>query len=147
MKKLKIGYEIKDVFPEIPDDAIEFLLSVNEDTEPGKRYFGEVCFVNVINANTRTEHKPMEAHENYIDVQCLITGEEKILYADKFTLAEHKPYNPETDCAFYSFDQYDEVIYGAGEAVVLYTKEAHLPGLAVSEPIPCKKAVLKVKCK
>ena len=48
------------------------------------------------------------------------------------------------DAAFYSFEGADEVTYKAGECVVLYPVEAHLPCRAVSEPMPIKKAVIKL---
>lgn len=130
----------------IPKAAIAFLESANADTPNGKYPFGTDCFINVMNCTTKTEQGAMEAHNIYVDVQCLLTGEEKILYTDKATLPLVTPYNAQKDASFHSFEQADEVSYQAGEAVILYPDEAHLPCLVVNEPMTVKKAVVKLNC-
>jgi biofilm protein TabA len=89
----------------------------------------------------------MEAHETFVDVQCLIRGEEKILFTDKTALPTTVPYSAEKDAAFHSFTDAEAVTYKAGECVVLYPVEAHLPNRAVNEPMAIKKAVMKVNFK
>ena len=130
----------------IPKAAIAFLESANADTPNGKYPFGADCFINVMHCTTKTEQGVMEAHNIYVDVQCLLTGEEKILYTDKTDLPVTTPYDAQKDASFHSFDKADVVTYRAGEGVVLYPNEAHLPCLAVSEPMTVKKAVVKLNC-
>lgn len=131
----------------IPDEVIEFLKSADENVATGKHEFTNNCFVNVILTNTKepNEESLMEAHEKYIDIQYLIFGEEKILYTDKANLAVAKEYDSEGDYAMYSFDKYNEVTYKKGDAVVLDTSVAHLPGCALNGAMEIKKAVIKLK--
>ena len=136
--------EIKKYF-NIPEEAVEFVKGATVDTE-NKRYdFGEKCFINVQNVSTACETPLMEAHEIFVDVQYLISGEEKIFYTAKEGLPVQRPYSEKGDGALYDFDENSEsVCYKAGEAVVLYPEEAHLPNRAVGEPMAIKKAVIKV---
>lgn len=144
MIKLSCFADIQTYF-NVPDAAIAFLQNATADTANGKYPFTDDCFVNVMNCDTKTEMAPMEAHNDFVDVQCVIEGEEKILYADRTALPVVTPYNPDKDALFCSFDQADEVIYRTGEAVVLYPVDAHLPGRAVKAPTTIKKAVMKVR--
>ncbi len=88
-----------------------------------------------------------EAHRCYIDVQAVVAGEEAFGWAPIEALQPTDEYNPDKD-----------VIHGvvpaelavfvplhAGEAMILYPADAHAPGLALDEPIPVKKIVLKVR--
>ena len=135
--------QIKEFF-NVPDEAIAFLASADESTACGRYEFGENCYVNVIESKTKTELAPMEAHEVFVDVQCLLVGEEKILYTDKAGLPVTTPYNEQKDVVFFDFTSADEVCYRAGEGIVLYPNEAHLPGRAVTTEMTVKKAVLKI---
>ena len=144
MIKLKSIDEANNYF-EIPSEAIEFLKGANCDTE-NKRYdFGEFCYVNVQNCDTKEETPLMEAHEKYVDIQYLINGDEKIYYTPKAGLEIMKPYSEGGDAALYDFDEKSKsVVYTSGEAVILYPEEAHLPNRAANEPKTIKKAVIKV---
>ena len=130
---------------DIPSEAIEFLKNASLETE-NKRYdFGEFCYVNVQSCDTKDETPLMEAHEKYVDIQYLISGDEKIYYTPKADLGIIKPYSEGGDAALYEFDNKSEaVVYTSGEAVILYPEEAHLPNRAVKEPKTIKKAVIKV---
>ena len=143
MIKLTNYQDLKNLFA-ISDKAIDFLASADADTACGRYDFGEGCYVNVMDSQTKTALALMEAHEKYVDVQCLLKGEEKILYTGKASLAVAVPYNVEKDVAFFDFTDAETVCYCEGEGIVLYPSEAHLPCRAVGEEITVKKAVLKV---
>ena len=117
---------------------------MNENTANGRHEFTPDCYVNVMETTTRAELADMEAHDIFVDVQCLIRGEEKILVADKTNLPVTVAYDANKEASFHSFTDAKEVTYKAGECVVLYPVEAHLPGRAVNEPMAIKKAVMKV---
>ena len=129
----------------IPQDALDFVLKMTADTPNGRYDFGADCYVNVMSCDTSADLAPMEAHEQYIDVQMVLLGEEKIYVAKKAPLAVVTPYDEGKDVAFYAWQSADSVTYRSGEAVVLYPAEAHLPGRAVNAPMTIKKAVLKIK--
>ncbi len=93
------------------------------------------------------ESKPMEqgrweSHVNYIDIQCVVEGEESIGYAnvDDVELGEYNEakdrYVPQGEGSF--------VTVGAGMFGLFMPEDAHMPNMAVDEPAPVKKVVIKV---
>lgn len=143
MIKIQSYSELAKYF-RIPAEAIAFLANATPDTENGKYPFGEDCFINVMDAQTKTEIADMEAHDVYVDVQCLLAGEEKIYYTDKAPLTMTLEKEGK-DCKMYAWSTAEEVTYKAGEGIILPPSEAHLPNRAVSEPMAIKKAVVKIK--
>lgn len=143
MIKLTNYQDLKKYFT-VPDEALAFLATITEETENGRYYFGDDCFVNVMNYTTKEELSDMEAHDVYVDVQCLFTGEERIYYTDRAPLKETVPLNETKDVLFYAYEPSPYVDYLPGECVVLYTEEAHLPGRAISGSMTVKKAVMKL---
>ena len=130
----------------VPQEALDFLASANKDTECGKYVFSDDCFINVITVETTKDAtKMMEAHVKFVDVQYLLDGEEKIYYTDKTPLELGQEYDEKKDRSFYKWTKADEVCYKAGEGVVLYPIEAHLPGCAVNQSKTIKKAVIKIR--
>ena len=145
MIKITDYQDLKNYF-NVPDAALAFLAAISENTTNGKYPFGADCFINVMDCTTREEFADMEAHDVYVDVQCLITGEERIYYTDRAALAVTKPMDAAKDVGFFAYTPCQFVDYKAGECVVLYPEEAHLPGRAVKAPVTAKKAVMKLNC-
>jgi YhcH/YjgK/YiaL family protein len=87
----------------VPAEAIAFVEGMTASTPNGKYPFGENCFVNVMDSSIKPrEDRRAEAHNLYIDVQCLISGDERIYYTDRNTLTALTEYNPEKDVIFYA---------------------------------------------
>lgn len=145
MIKISNYQDLKQYF-NVPDAALAFLAAISENTDNGKYPFGADCFINVMDCTTRAEFADMEVHDIYVDVQCLITGGERIYYTDRAALTVTKPMDAAKDVGFFAYTPCDFVDYKAGECVVLYPEEAHLPGRAVSAPVTAKKAVMKLNC-
>ena len=143
MIKITNYQDLKNYF-NVPDAAIAFLSAISESTENGRYPFGADCFINVMDCTTREELADMEAHDIYVDVQCLFTGEERIYYTDRASLKETVPLNEAKDVLFFAYEPSPYVDYLPGECVVLYPDEAHLPGRAVSHSMTVKKAVMKL---
>ncbi|MBR2354192.1 MAG: YhcH/YjgK/YiaL family protein [Clostridia bacterium] len=146
MKKLTSFHEIGR-YVNVPAEAVEFVMSITKETPNGKYPFGEFCFVNVMDApiKPRTELRA-EAHNLYIDVQCLIEGDERIYYTNRESLSPVTEYNAEKDVIFYAYETADVVDFTTGECVILDTVEAHHPGISVNgTPSVAKKAVMKVR--
>ena len=148
MIKITNLQDLKKYFDFVPDQAIAFLKGLTEETENGKYPFGDKVYVNLMSVQTTTdETKPMEAHDRYVDFQYMVSGEEKIIYTPKQGLPVTTEYNEVKDVAKYAWEKGESVNYQTGEGVVLYTEEAHLPGLAVTESKTVKKAVMKILVK
>ena len=146
MIKITNYQDLKNYF-NVPDAALAFLSAISENTANGKYPFGADCFINVMDCTTQKELADMEAHDVYVDVQCLFSGEERIYYKNREGLTVTKPLNAEKDVLFFAYVPSEYVDYKAGECVVLYPVEAHLPNRAVNEPMAIKKAVMKVNFK
>ena len=93
------------------------------------------------------ESKPMdqgrwESHVNYIDIQYVVDGEESIGYAnvDQLELGEYNAakdrYVPQGEGSF--------VHLTAGMFGLFMPEDAHMPNMAVDEPRPVKKVVIKI---
>ncbi len=145
MIKITSYQELPQYF-NVPQAALDFLASANKDTACGKYVFSDDCFINVITVETTKDAtKMMEAHVQFVDVQFMLDGEEKIYYTDKTPLKLGQEYDEKKDRSFYQWTSADEVTYKTGEGVVLYPIEAHLPGCAVNDAKTIKKAVIKIR--
>ncbi len=146
MKKI---YQLQDItkYFDIPAEAVAFMQGTNAETACGRYEFGPDCYINVMETTTTNEAGKMEAHDVYVDVQFIITGEERIYYANRAGLQEAQAYDAEKDFVLYSYTDADSVDYTVGEGVILYPEDAHLPCRPVNAPMYVKKGVVKVRCK
>lgn len=93
------------------------------------------------------ETKPMEigfweAHKKYLDVQCVIAGEERLGYAPVSGMSAG-PYDEDRD--FYKLEgDGDFITLRPGMFAILKPQDAHMPGMANGEPKAVKKIVVKV---
>lgn len=113
-----------------------------ENLPCGRYDLEDGIFVNISEYRTGTEGL-FEAHRKYIDVQCILAGEEKIEVAPVRSLSVTQAYDEAADILFGKGEGRSYVLR-AGQAIVLLPEEAHRPGLCVSEPAQVKKAVFKV---
>ena len=83
-----------------------------------------------------------EAHRRYIDLQYITSGVERIGYAHLSRLAQGE-YNPEKD--FHALTgEGDFITLSSGDFLLLFPDDAHMPGMAVGNPVPVKKVVVKI---
>ena len=88
-----------------------------------------------------------EAHRDYIDIQYMISGEERICCLPLEYLKETKTYDEEIDAAFYVERgiKPQDLFLGNGYFAILFPQDGHMPQLCVDEPQNVKKVVVKVK--
>ena len=102
-------------------------------------------YANVQEYTSKTENG-YEAHELYIDVQVVISGQENIFVAplDKaFDIT--KEYDSQSDCVLFADASEPRAVLADPENwVVLFPNEAHKPGMAINAPAPIKKVVVKI---
>lgn len=107
-------------------------------------------FVNV----TEYEAKPEEAgvsevHGQYIDVQIMLAGSERIYLPRRESGAEKTPYSRENDCAIYELPDLgtcQRLPLDAGTFAIFFPGEQHAPGLVPSSQKDrhVRKAIIKV---
>lgn len=129
--------------------AFEFMRkALTEDVPVGKTIIdGDRLFVNVQEYDTKTEGGRPEAHRNYIDIQFVLRGIERMPITRQDTTTTTVEYNPEKDVEFFAPGQNDHtLILRDCDFAILYPDDLHTPGMAVDNvPVPVKKFVVKVR--
>ena len=87
------------------------------------------------------------AHREYIDIQYLISGSEKLCSLPLEYLKETKVYSKDIDAAFYKEVNIlpQEMMIGNGYFAVFYPQDGHMPCLCVDSIQKVKKVVVKVE--
>ena len=92
------------------------------------------------------EDAKSEAHRNYIDIQYVVSGEERM---DAFNITKAIPkteYNTEKDVIF--FENGEKVIskiFEKGEYAIFFPEDVHRPGMSAKAPENVKKIVVKIR--
>lgn len=86
-----------------------------------------------------------ESHRRHVDVQYVASGTEAFGVANSLdALPVKMPYSEERDVTFYEPGN-QRLVVTAGTFLVFFPQDIHAPGLAVSEPSPVRKVVMKVR--
>jgi YhcH/YjgK/YiaL family protein len=135
----KLGGRIAKAFDFLKKTNLTKLENGRHDIE------GSDIFVSVSSYETKplSEGK-YEAHKDYIDIQCVIEGIERLYYGPLDTMQETEPYIKERDIAFYK-GAGDYVTALPGMFTIFYPTDAHMPNIAVDKPSPVKKIVVKIR--
>ena len=129
------------------DTAIDYILSHDLNSLAlGKNIIDQdLVFANVMEITTDlAENKKYEMHQNYLDIQIDLAGEERILTGDCMNM-DMGDYNSDGDCALGTASLLADCVLGCGNFVICMTGEPHMPGVAVGEPASIKKCVFKVR--
>lgn len=136
----------KKYLPDVFNLAMDFLNTLDPDaiqagTYPiqGNDIFAKVeCGIGRSEANRR-----FELHHKYIDVQILLSGDERQDYA----LGSHELIedNPEEDIAFYTVtSNIGTVFLQPFDYAIYFPGELHAPSMKASEPGSYKKIIFKI---
>ena len=132
----------------IPQEAIDFVEAVTKEDFVGHYDFREGVFANIDEYETKTfDNCKFEAHKNYIDIQLILDGIERLDYVPVDGLEVSEAYDKERDVMFFKnpSELSDSVILKAGKFALIYPHEAHKPQIAIDDkPIKVKKAVVKI---
>ena len=86
-----------------------------------------------------------ESHRKYIDIQYIISGEEKIGVTDLSNCNTCIEYDGDRDLEFYNINCKEEYIeLSEGIFAIFYPHDAHKPSIAIDAPTIVKKVVVKV---
>ena len=127
--------------------AFDFIKKYLAEPMPVGKYeiLGDAFFAMVQEYDSKTDAK-MEVHDKYIDLQFIIEGDEKMLWAEREGLPIITPFPEGKDTEIVGEgDAPSAFILHAGDFAIFYPSDAHKPGLAVTDPAPVKKIVLKIK--
>lgn len=130
------------------DKALDFLKNMDVDSLTVGKF--EIDGSNVFYMVQEYETLPhgeckYETHNNYIDIQLLVSGNEVIRCTPEVTPELMTAYNPDKDVElFYIGEGYDFTLK-AGNFVLLMTGELHAPKLMADKQEAVRKVVVKIK--
>lgn len=138
----------KNIHPRF-SDAFEFLKkAVNEDYKDGNYEIdGKNIYAFISSYETKTESEvQFEAHNKYIDIQCVVSGTEVIGFESEKEVSLTQDYKDGNDICFYALNEnYDKIALKKGEFVIVMTDELHAPCLSVeNKPENVRKIVVKI---
>ncbi len=129
------------------EKAFAFLSQQNLQTIAKGRHpiDGDLVYASVtIDSSRNFEKTSWESHRNYIDVQCIITGVEKMGVVPVTDATVTKPYDERRDVANYSAT--GKIYTGEpGTFFIFFPGDAHRPNITPGGNKPVRKIVLKVK--
>jgi len=117
--------------------------------EDGRYDINGNTYVNIETYTTESfEHRRYESHRRYIDLQCVLSGEENLYVHDIKTLVPCTDYDIEKDIIFYKRDYKMEPIkLNPQICVELYPNDGHMPCVMFDKPRKIRKAVFKILIK
>lgn len=128
--------------------AIDFLKNTDLASLADGKYEidGKDVFANVMTyATLPWEEAKYEAHENYTDIQYVISGTEVMTYAPAGALNIKIPYHPEKDVTIYdNANPGLQVTVNAGEYMIFAPWDGHKPKASSGTPSEVKKIVVKI---
>ncbi len=129
------------------DKVVDFINSNNlQDLNCGRHNIdADNVYVSIQEYDTKneTDSKP-EFHNKYIDIQLVISGKEKIGYANRSEIKNDYLYDIEKDLAFVDASV-DFIEAMPGRFFILFPFDLHQPSISVDEKCFVKKAVFKLK--
>ncbi len=131
------------------EKAIQYALSADfAAMEPGKYQIdGEDVFaiVNEFTTKPLSECDP-ESHQDYADIQIIISGTERFGYTPLTGQPVTTPYNPEKDFALYDIpeEEMNYITLPAGQFIIFFPSDIHQPEIFLHQPALVKKVVIKV---
>lgn len=135
-------------YPQISQAIKVFMGNAEENLPVGRVYLtsDKTCWANVDEYVTKQYNDcKFEAHKKYIDIQFMISGEEKIETAFTDELAVSEPYDTERDVMFLKDTENKLVLpMKKGYFALFYPTDAHKPQVAFSKPEKVKKVVVKI---
>jgi YhcH/YjgK/YiaL family protein len=130
------------------DQAIDFLAAADlAALETGRHVIdGDRIYATASGYQTRplAEGISSEAHRRYIDIQVIVgrAGADRLCRHRRsrgFAALQRR-----TGCPFPGRGQGDELLLSAGDFAVFWPEDAHRPCMAVGQPEPVRKVVVKV---
>ncbi|MBP3924763.1 YhcH/YjgK/YiaL family protein [bacterium] len=135
-------------YPNIKKEAVDFIKNLDISIPSGRVEIAEGIYANIEEYSLKNfDDTKMEAHKDYIDIQILLKGYERIDFTDVSDLKINIPYDEKRDIMFLSNPEKYNTIYLDGENFALiYPHEAHRPQISPDEKCNVvKKVVVKIK--
>ena len=127
--------------------AYKFLQDFNSDDYPDGRYeLSDRCYVNIESYSTQSrEERRFEAHQKFIDVQYMISGQEIITVCPVTELEICEAYASDKDIVFYRNEPKGiDYILSENDFLIFRPGEGHMPCICINQKEIVRKAVIKI---
>lgn len=146
LSNLKMYYGLNEKF----EKAFEFIKKATEENLPIGKYeiVGTEVYGLVQEYTSKTEEQgKFEGHREYIDIQYIISGIERIEVIDISKAKVTTEYDYMKDIEFYDNNERKvNLVLEDGEYAIFYPNDIHKPGMTFGDtPTTVKKIVVKVK--
>ncbi|HEC1791606.1 TPA: YhcH/YjgK/YiaL family protein [Campylobacter lari] len=97
---------------------------------------------------TKNENQAFfESHKDYIDIQFIVSGKEKIEFGDKELFEIKKEYDKTKDLIIYKKPKFltSGLILNENDIAIFYPEDVHMPGLSIEDDSYIIKTVIKCK--
>ncbi len=124
--------------------AVSDFLKTAKSAPKGRNDILGETYANVLEYTTKKfETIKMEVHRQFVDLQYVVSGEEKLLKQDIAGNPAITEYDAEKDYAFHAPETFDSAILSEGTFAILYPNDLH-QCVALGDPIDIKKVVVKI---
>ena len=136
----------------VSEAAYRFLSSINpKDCQDGHYELPDGVFANIQTYTPKPKPEgTFEAHREYIDIQYIISGHEIISVEPLEAMRAGtciRRYGESGDIELYEGNNNgEEYLLEPGDFLILYPKDADMPGVCEGTPEKVQKAVVKVPC-
>lgn len=134
----------------VSDKVLNFLFNLDENKPAGHYEIDDEAYANIDVYETKEYDICFpEAHKRYIDIQMLLSGEERLDFANISELSIKDEYDEERDIMFFHNPEKMNTLYlKKGYFALLYPTDAHKPQIKSSENSQTvKKVVVKIAVK
>lgn len=110
----------------------------------GRYTLSDEAYVSVLEYETGKDLE-FEAHKNWIDIQLIVSGSERIFTAPIQVGTPITTYDAENDIVFYTCsEQIQTVDLYPHQLAILFPGDLHAPGNSISDSVPVRKMVFKI---
>lgn len=127
--------------------GFDFIQRVIEENLPVGKYEldGKNVYASVQEYISKPDSEKLEGHQEYIDIQYVISGEEKMECAELANCVSTVAYNGEKDVEFFTCNAVKATMaFEEGSFAIFFPNDIHKPGVQQQGPAPVKKVVVKV---
>ena len=132
----------------VSDEVLDFISKLNINTPVGRYDITDRIYANVEEYNTKSElDANLEGHRKYIDIQLLISGQERIDFINIDGLKVLESYDCVKDIIFYKKPRVElnKLYLNGRNFAVFYPQDAHAPGITtLGLQNNVKKVVIKI---
>ena len=130
---------------EVKKNVCDFFSENDLKNLPNGRY--ELCngnYVNVCEFETEASDGVFEAHKNYVDIHCIISGREVIFTSRKIDKIVRE-YDAQNDYFLCTAKDCEKTILTGDNLCVCLPEDLHKPGVNAETVLTVKKAIFKIK--